>query len=322
MAYETASATGVNDLLDKLGIFAAANGWAIDYSGARTNPGGASQGNGLNALAIRKGGLYFVFYHHTANPTTDNPAPRVYGYTYQGPWVASNGTDAQANRSNASATNNLVGPYQAYHFFTDPAQTYLHVALEVVAGRYAHFGCGTMQSTGSGSPIVYVHGTYWTYNATYINNATSNYHFYPFDAHVQQAGTTTGTQIRADSDGVVPRYFSLNNNETGTSWAWSGFRASSSKAYNFSQMQLRASSITGRTVLVPPIVTIARASSANRSLIGVPRDLRYLRIDNLPPGEVLTIGADNWRTFPVMRKNGSAGMENSANFGLAYRVVP
>jgi hypothetical protein len=49
---------------------------------------------------------------------------------------------------------------------------------------------------------------------------------------------------------------------------------------------------------------------------------RLVRIDNLTPGDVMTIGSDQWKCFPVIRKNGGPGLETSLNWGYAYRVVP
>lgn len=79
--------------------------------------------------------------------------------------------------------------------------------------------------------------------------------------------------------------------------------------------------LTGRAILIPLIVSVARASDTLQSIVGSPFDLRAMRLDALQPGEIVTIGADQWRTFPVIRKNGAIGIESSGVYGYAYRVV-
>lgn len=51
---------------------------------------------------------------------------------------------------------------------------------------------------------------------------------------------------------------------------------------------------------------------------------RHLRIDNLTPGDILTIGADKWKVFPWYRKdlssrNGGRAVNHTGTFGWAIR---
>ena len=72
MSYETGTATDPNNLLDKLRIFALANGWTVDYSGGRTNVGGSLQAGSNNVIAMNKGGLYVVLYQDTSSNSTQS----------------------------------------------------------------------------------------------------------------------------------------------------------------------------------------------------------------------------------------------------------
>ena len=85
-------------------------------------------------------------------------------------------------------------------------------------------------------------------------------------------------------------------------------------------MRLPPSELTGRAVLFPCLMAVHRPSGM-LTLLGSPRDVRWTRIDNLAPGDIITIGAENWKVFPIIRKTGPSGQENSENYGLAYRVV-
>lgn len=327
MAYETATASGVNDLLDKLRVFAIAHGWTIDYHGPRTNAGGASQGNGLNALALRKNGTSWVLYHATTYsgvPVAFTPGPWIVGYLYDGAWTASNGTDAQSRSSARVLCNNLPGPYVGYHFFSDPAQTYLHVAVEVVSGRYAHFHIGQFERAAlTGSPA-YAAATNYSFSTSAINNWTDLEHGIPFDALSSSSAYQAGGVIRCDSDGISPRYARINGSESAATRAYGGFRSSSSNRLAVGMIQnTPPSALTARSMLVPHIISISRnGSDLQRSIVGTVRDCRVLRIDKMAPGDTMTIGSDQWKVFPVIRKNGPVGVETSQNIGFAYRIAP
>jgi hypothetical protein len=324
MAYETASATGPNDLLDKLRVFAAANGWTVDYHGPRTNAGGASQGNGLNALAITKAGVSWVIYHSTAVPSQGlSPGPFLCAYMHPGPWVASAGTDLQASRSQLAIANNLGGPYVGYHFFTDSARAYLHVAVEVASGRFGHIMLGHLDRTAASGVAAYAAALQWDYGQFDINQPTSGNA--PFDSYSSGSAYHGGGIIRADSDGIVPRYLRMNTQtSTQAEEARGVWRLDTDGQIASGPIRMMApSSLTGRAVLVPCMVSVSRGGNQNnQSILGAPYDLRLVRIDNLTPGDVMTIGSDQWKCFPVIRKNGGPGLENSLNWGYAYRVVP
>jgi len=325
MAYETATATGPNDLLDKLRVFALANGWTVDYSGVRTNAGGGSQGNGLNALAITKAGCSWVIYHSTATPSLGRaPGPFLCAYMYPGPWVASNGTDLQAGRSALATANNLGGPYVGYHFFTDSSKAYLHVAVEVASGRFSHMMIGHFDRVAASGVAAYACALLWDYQVNAVNQQTAG--SVPFDGYEDSSAYQAGGIIRADSDSVSPRYCKMNFGTSNVAErAYGGWRIDSSDAgqLGYGLMSMAPSQLTGRAILVPPMVLVSRNSSdVQRSIVGTPHDLRVLRIDNLAAGDTLTIGSDQWKVFPVIRKNGPPGVENSGTYGYAYRIVP
>lgn len=321
MAYETASANDPNDLIDKLRIFALANGWTVDYNGGRTNPGGGLQAGSNNAVAMHKDGLYVVFYQDTSSNSTANPTPRVANYTYPGPWVSGNGTDAQANKTLTTTANSMSGPYTAYHFFADPARNYLHCAVEVVSGRFTHFHVGTLDKAGGGQAVAYNCALRWNFTTApnYINIIASQQHGVPFDDANSGAASWTGTAVRVDSDGVTPRNQQMYDSDT--TQAKGGFTvAGGQRLMSYMARLVGASTITGRSPLLPLIVMSSRTSGVY-SVVGSPFDLRLIRMDNLAAGEVLTIGSDSWKCFPIIRRNGAAGVENSDLYGYAYRVI-
>lgn len=305
MAYETGTASGVNDLLDKLRVFALANGWAVDFNGARTDALG-------NAVLLNKAGLHVAFLSDTVTAgTTGNPPNYVQTYTYPGPYVGATSNVAQAGKTATLPTNRLVGPFTAYHFVGGAA--YLHVIVEVVPGRFAHFGAGALDKAGGGQAVAYNYGLSWQFDSIFTNNIFNN-HAIPFDSH---NGVSIGAALRADSDGIAPRNFLMQN--SGSSRAVGGFLY---QAFGLAQHMTRVgpSALTGRATLAPAIVMVERTPGVF-SMAGSAPDFRFVRIDNIAPGDVLTIGAAQWKCFPIIRKNGPAGVENSGVYGYAYRIA-
>lgn len=86
-------------------------------------------------------------------------------------------------------------------------------------------------------------------------------------------------------------------------------------------------SYNGEAVLLPIPVTVSRPSSLY-SLVAQPKHSRYIRIDNHAPGQVITIGAEQWKVYPWLSKNSAARDGNGSNinhsgtFGWAIRYTP
>lgn len=341
--YETAGASNVNDLLDKFRVFALASGWTVDFSGTRQdtqvntntgtyafpnsdnpNPGVAVPGN---SLVIHKGDCYAAWHTDTrvVPIAWANPGPYLLGQVFPGPYSGAVQPQKQAGCTPGNITNKLVGPFQAYHFFS--GDTYLHAVVEITPGEFRHFGCGLLERAGAVTSGAYVTNTHWNQGTNFISDPANAYHAVPFDA-LGDYNTGLGwnaTHIRADSDAVSPRNIALNA-RAGTTpdrGGWGGYVAGSNRdgrdALGAGLLQVGPSTLTGRSVLVPLIAGVTRPDGFG-SVLGTPRDMRAVRIDNLAPGDAVTIGPDTWLVFPCSRKNGVSGQENSRNAGLAYRV--
>ncbi len=316
MAYETAGASSVNDLIDKLRIFAVANGWTLDFNGV------SGLGSGV-AVLLHKGSVYVGFATDTsAGADTNDPGPRVHTYYFTGAYSGGAGPLAQAGHSGTSNTNNMTGPFGAYHFFAD--RDYLHVVVETTPGSFRHFGVGVLEKAGAVTTATYAYGTAWHWGSSRIGNILEAHHVLPFNDH----GTSipgAGTVIRADSDSISPRHVRVSDTTGVNGSACGGFiryYTSEHRAAPIAGLALLTpSALTGRAPLLPLFCSVSRPSG-NLSIIGAPYDMRFVRVDNMVAGELITLGPDSWKCFPVIRKNAVAGQENSQNFGYAYRVVP
>lgn len=321
MAYATGTATGVADLLDKLRIFATANGWTQNYFGARTTGSGT-------ALQLTKGTQYVTFIADTGAGTANDPG-NFFGCYSHNVYSGGNGTENQAQGSAKCLANGMTGPYVAYHFMTGAERScdYLYVVVEVNSGIFKHTGVGKLVSLGALNTGMFAFGCRWSYatSSNTINTATSALHAVPFDSTEGSSRNGPGTQLRADSDGVVPRWYdSWSGGSFGTRMG-GGIRSQGSSSLGNMRTTLYcpgfagASSITGRSVLLPAWVYGERSANLC-SPLGYPPHLRWVKLDYLSPGDVLTLGSDQWKVFPVIRKNGTAGQVNSGTYGYAYKV--
>lgn len=316
--YETGTATGATDLLSKLRTFATANGWAEDNYGARTSGSG-------NALQIHKGSQYCTFIADTGSGTAADPG-NYFGCYQHDTYSGGNGTENQANGSLKCYANNLTGPYTAYHFVTgsESGADYLYVIVEATSGIYKHCGVGKLVSFGTLSPGTFAFACRWSYSVSVIDSLSAANHTWPFDCGESGLRAGAGTQVRADCDGVSPRWYDFSSGSSYGNRGGGGVRTVSAslgglRGTVYGPTLYGASAITGRTTLVPCTVYGERSSNL-ASLLGYPPGMRWVKLDYVAPGDVLTLGAEQWRVFPVIRKNGTTGQVNSGTYGYAYKV--
>ena len=112
----------------------------------------------------------------------------------------------------------------------------------------------------------------------------------------------------------------------GGSSALTGFRSAGTAVANL--LQQLPNLYNSANVLLP-IKPVALRSSGGVTIIANPKNARYLRIDNVVPGEIITFGAEQWKCYPFYRKdstvrNGVAwltGATHSGTFGYAIRYT-
>lgn len=350
MAYETGGSSSITDLLDKIRVFALAQGWTVEHFAARTdkqgNPAAGAVANSASpstgadvpgqSLLIAKAGARFAFHTDTRTNslTGSDTGPHLITQIRDGAYSAGQASTGQTGSSAGAVTNKLAGPFQAYHLFA--GSNYLHAVVEIVPGEFRHFGVGTLNKAGAVTSGQYAFGTMWSQNSSlgYRSNAYSSQHGMPFDdSGLGLSGGAASyyvTHVRVDTDGKSPRYAYLDgySGDVATDpyrngyggYIRTGIGRTAGAALAVALTEIGPSTLTGRTVLVPLVVGVARPSGFF-SLAGAAPDMRSVRLDNLAPGDVVALGPGSWKVFPISRKNGAAGQENSAALGLAYRVV-
>lgn len=296
MAYETGGAADRDALLQAIAVFAAAQGWTVNYNGNRT---GTGAGLGTAIIISKAGQCHTTFRTHNTSRWIDIVGHDAYssGLT----------TETQANSSAISRSNEINGPFQAYHLFADT--TYLYCVVETTAGVFKHFGCGILNTFGSVTPAHFIYGCNWSmsFNPNYAGSSTSSYHGVPLDNNDAQSNARS-TQLRADYDGVSNRW----NATVDRLEFYPNARESTPRL-------TRTSGYTQRAVLASPVWSLDRPNS-QKSFVGVAPDWRIVLLDWLAPGDNLTLGSDVWKVFPIIRRNGGTGEVNSGTYGYAYKT--
>lgn len=108
-------------------------------------------------------------------------------------------------------------------------------------------------------------------------------------------------------------------------WTWNGTAASIPVGIrHISTLVTTQPSAWNSEAVLLPIRAYKERPSYKSSLIADLANARLVRVDNLAPGDILTIGSDRWKTFPWYRRDitardGGSGINHSGTFGWAIR---
>jgi hypothetical protein len=142
-----------------------------------------------------------------------------------------------------------------------------------------------------------------------------------------------GTSSAADEGGMVTPCY-VHHDLDGYGWRLEP--TSSSPYYPLGRQWIATTSNTGPYAQQPsawnaeavllPLRCYFRRPSNMLSLIVDCEHARLLRIDNLTPGDVLTLGSDKWKVYPWHRKNTAArnaghSVDHTGTFGWAVRYL-
>ena len=311
MGYQTGAAASVSDLLSSIQAFAAGEGWTVDSGKAARSDALAGE-----CVNLTKGDVHGAFYSYENAGSASNPGRYMGTYNY--PAYGAGGNMGQANASAKLLTNGMgSSAFVAHHLFGGP--NHLHAVVETISGTFKHFGIGQVDKLGTVTTGVYAHGSNWGYSATNINNKDSTAHAVAFDSTESVTRNGPSLSVRCDSDGITNRYLDPNLSSSGA--VACGWRNPSVSPLYGPILELLPSTMTGRAVLFPLMLSVGRGSNLY-SPFGIVPDIRVLRMDNFAPGDAITIGSDTWRVFPVIRKNGTASDVNSGTYAYAYLQRP
>ena len=138
--------------------------------------------------------------------------------------------------------------------------------------------------------------------------------------------TTAALFWQSDNPGdTAPVNCWVNHGLDGHGWTYNGsqFSIPIGIRHNSPILSLQPSTWNGEAALLP-LRCYKERPSFKASLIADLQFARHIRIDNLTPGDILTLGTDKWKVFPWYRKdaanrNGGVGVNHTGTFGWAIR---
>lgn len=324
MPYETGTATSIEDLVSKFDTFITANGFTRDELDLSANYGTWHETGGT---------LYFSL-RWDATAQTDLAIYQSTGWTsgqapHQQPDDSGVGTTAIPIASGRRVNFVSVGPFTAYHFFINATGDYVHVVVEVDAGRYRHFGFGKLTKVGDWTGGDYAYGHLWDQGVAQIDDPTNISNYLGLDA-----GASTPNQATMQVQGLpgvsaASRWMVVGAaNTPGTDRAGnvrvSGTGGARGGLWPYYIAWIPSSALNVYIPLTPiPVVYRDKTTTPHTWYwMGVQPDKAIVNMTNFNPGDVITIGADTWMVFPWVRKQFlQANTEESWNAGYAYKKI-
>lgn len=339
MARETGVASSIEDLVEKLKIFA---------SGLATTPWTVDEWDPSNNwCTIHRGSCYVSFRWESAGNqlsvyqslgwTAGGIAPHLH------PDDSGNGDDSiplttgrRVNFTDGSGGTGSVnaGPYTAYDFFASEGATpSIYVAVETVNSLYRHFGMGHLVKANDFTGGEFAFGHYWnTASGSGVSDPKSVYHNFLLDGF----GNAVADQATLHLEGfpgqaVGGKWGVFFNTHTGLGTDRAGvarlqlFGGARSGLYGYALGWMRASLANAHKLLIP-IGAIFRDTSVTPHTwrwLGEMPDIALINMHFYAPGDEIVVGGtDTYVVFPWIRKQKLNGVtEESWNAGIAYRVT-
>ena len=331
MAFQTGTSSSIENLLTQLSTFLQANGWTENFFNTLTLD--------VGSIGFSKNGIFVSMQYTEA---TDGGTMAMYQATAAdqspttNPWTATgdsgNGEDTNtlASFDNERCCNIFAGPHTAFFFFeNDSNPAYIHVVVEVDAGRYRHFGFGEIEKIGDWSGGEYCYGHRWDQSpSNRIDNPTSAFHSIGLDASTffGTVGPTMRVSGYTGEPDPLTEWAAIVDTTPGNDRAgnprWRGQGGWRGSRENNAFHGFQVSVASAYKPLVPCPVELLDETTFPDLIrrVGFQADVRMVNIANIDPGQVITIAGDDWYFFPWVRKQFlSNDTEESWNAGVAYR---
>lgn len=327
MAYETGTATDIEDLVSKLFTFA---------TGLSTTPWTQDELDTANDTAtLHRGSCYVSFRWAAAN--TNLGVYQSLGFAGSGSDPHQHTDDSGEGDAGVPSTGRRVnftsvGPYTAYHFFAGEGSTpYIHIVVEIDSGRFRHFGFGNVIKLFSFTGGEYSYAHYWDQATGSIDNPPSASHSVGLEGLRAVASNLATMHLESFEDqGVDEKWvcFSIYNVPCGTDRAGEtrrtvvgGWRGS---FWGYYLGWMRYSSPNAYKPFIPiPIVYVDKVAAPDTwRWMGEQPDVSIMNMHGFTPGQEVTIGSDAWKVFPLVKKQYLLGdTEESWNSGIAYKKI-
>jgi hypothetical protein len=312
MAYYSGVANNVNDLLNALRNSAVSDGWT------------------LTGDVLSKGTMYIetqVSYGNLKaragiNASMGSPCPWQHiGYVV---------------KTTVSTPCDITYPCN-WEFHGHSQEVYFVVNFAVDRYQFLAFGKSTVPGlSGVGTWIGATVGQLVDETGSTSYNAATPITIYSYGGgnpgYISAA--LFGTVTYADENGIVTPCYVHHDLD---SYGWRIEPSGSTIYYPFGRYWIVSSSTNAgpytfqpsawnAEAVLLPLRCYFRRPSSMLSLIVDCEHARLLRIDNLTPGDVLTLGSDKWKVYPWHRKNtaarnGGHAIDHTGTFGWAVRYL-
>lgn len=338
MAYETGTALHAADLLQKFQAFAAGQGWSINK--------GESIGSGWQTF-ISKGSAFFsfrAFVNESMLVLESTPVANGHGICVSGSdgyngSLAYNQQPGCPVRQDSPGNKYWVctqfgvnpGPFTSYHFFAPDNKT-LYAEIEVMAGVYQRFGCGSLDLLSTNVPGG---GRFFYATSAYPMMLTGSNSYLVTDIdgstqleHVPFRGGSFSAGFRGQASLVRCAGNSFDNWAVGAQNARASVAGSSGSGsatdmaatgpgcHDRILRDFNPNPMNGVGILVPCMVCMNETNQYIRP-IGTLPGIRYMDMTLYNPQAEFNLGADVWKVFPWYNKGGL-----SFQCGIAYKKVP
>lgn len=306
MAYQQTTGASPEDVIDKIGGFAAANGWTVvqnTLSGAK------------RTLVLKRSGDYIQLWN---DGVEDIYITGYVGYASGAAYNAQLGYAGQYARANIG-----TGAYTNVFMFADAAPSeHVHVVIEMAGGVFRHITFGEIDKLGTWTGGTFFDATYW-YPSTYATYYWMENHSPVFNTYGGQPWTG-GLRCDIPADGrsnAWALFDILNFSYHVRTGLYGGRRGSSTyadKSYLTDQIYPRnAPPFSGQITLGTIRADVARDGDFY-SPAGVFPNVRYLNMERFAPGQEITIGSDIWKVFPMCRKGEGSSDTSHPRYGQPY----
>ena len=313
MAYITGSAASFADLQTAIQNACTANGWT------------------LSSGILSKNGCFFQLVAGTSDGYAQL---QLFGGTGQSGTTLTGQPPSNYGAKICSNNGNVIAFPINYeiHLFTNPDEVYC--VINYNSDFYQQLSFGKSDVPGIGGTGAWFSGAKRSDQT--LTDATQGNKVFLSVSWPESVGTITydgyGCGLFFDGSGAYFCSFVHTGLDAtpwrrGTSWeALTGYRSAGMQVSN---LLMQLPNLYNSANVLLPIKPVALRSSGGVTIIANPKNARYLRIDNVVPGEIITFGADKWKVYPFYRKDATVrngvdwptGATHSGTFGYAIRYT-
>ena len=313
MAYITGTAATFADLQTALQNACTANGWT------------------LSSGILSKNGCFFQLVAGTSDGYAQL---QLFGGTGQSGTTLTGQPPSNYGAKICSNNGNVIAFPINYeiHLFTNPDEVYC--VINYNSDFYQQISFGKSDVPGIGGTGAWFTGAY--HSTTDLTTADSSMLYWRASvwsagvskqlaqtvglfAHANNSGSRQASFVHAGLDSVG---WKTAENET----AGTGLQGMS---YASGLLTAMPNLGNNANVLIP-VKAIQFRFDNGRTVVANPRNVRYMRIDNVVPGEIITFGTERWKCYPFHRKNAtvrdgvdwySGGARHSGTWGYAIKYT-